>query len=359
MCSARRRGFNTCSSCEEQLGDHWHATERFCFNTCSSCEEQRHLLFRRTSSTGFNTCSSCEEQPAGLDAHNEGTEVSIHAPLARSNDFVGGGFFRIFRFNTCSSCEEQRFRVPAGCAIDSFNTCSSCEEQPVCGGVGRDSDDSVSIHAPLARSNWKTRTRRRLRSRCFNTCYSCEEQPVALGHMDAYKVSIHAPLARSNLHIVVETGDPRNGFNTCSSCEEQRSRAVTVSSSCLFQYMLLLRGATRGNLQMKGDIMFQYMLLLRGATHIRLCRIRAEPVSIHAPLARSNISASFSAPGGAGFNTCSSCEEQHGEFICVFALQCFNTCSSCEEQLRGPRDGRLRGVSIHAPLARSNCTMQI
>ena len=56
--------------------------------------------------------------------------------------------------------------------------------------------------------------------------------------------------------------------------------------------------------------MFQYMLLLRGATTRFVDCKDVECVSIHAPLARSN---DCGRPGGtvAGrFNTCSSCEEQ-------------------------------------------------
>ena len=79
----------------------------------------------------------------------------------------------------------------------------------------------VSIHAPLARSNY-----------------------FVQGSYDAVTVSIHAPLARSN-----EAGSPSGGstpsFNTCSSCEEQRPEEFTVPLRRKFQYMLLLRGATQ------------------------------------------------------------------------------------------------------------------
>ena len=141
--------------------------------------------------------------------------------------------------------------------------------------------------------------------------------------------------------------------------------------------MLLLRGATAPRVAFKRDLTFQYMLLLRGATRSRAfssridcfntcssCEEQQGPlaparnlhsVSIHAPLARSNSTPMPPHDTGTCFNTCSSCEEQHGEFICVFALQCFNTCSSCEEQ-RGINHELLQTcfVSIHAPLARSN-----
>ena len=101
-------------------------------------------------------------------------------------------------FNTCSSCEEQQIFDAQGVMLSGFNTCSSCEEQRECRRGGR-------------------------RTASFNTCSSCEEQPEAVSvYGDLDIVSIHAPLARSNLV------DPRRWI-----CMEK------------FQYMLLLRGATR------------------------------------------------------------------------------------------------------------------
>ena len=61
--------------------------------------------------------------------------------------------------------------------------------------------------------------------------------------VDFEAVSIHAPLARSN--AVVETPDEQ---------------------AALFQYMLLLRGATGPRACPPAHPAFQYMLLLRGAT---------------------------------------------------------------------------------------------
>ena len=101
--------------------------------------------------------------------------VSIHAPLARSNYTVPLLQVCSVCFNTCSSCEEQHdCPVLLFLLCQSFNTCSSCEEQPQ---VLRDSQSpqSVSIHAPLARSN-------------LRLLQVCQRSTV----------SIHAPLARSN-----------------------------------------------------------------------------------------------------------------------------------------------------------------
>ena len=52
--------------------------------------------------------------------------------------------------------------------------------------------------------------------------------------------------------------------------------------------MLLLRGATRTKRQNMTSITFQYMLLLRGATKAIKKPLFCRKVSIHAPLARSN-----------------------------------------------------------------------
>ena len=147
----------------------------------------------------------------------------------------------------------------------------------------------VSIHAPLARSNRRT-GRRGHGTRSFNTCSSCEEQLPELKHIALL-----------------------NRFNTCSSCEEQQARFALCSLPDAFQYMLLLRGATRwrrsgaptskrfntcssceeqlvfGKLRTAAQ-RFQYMLLLRGATRTNKRRKARR-----------------------SFNTCSSCEEQRGQ----------------------------------------------
>ena len=125
----------------------------------------------------------------------------------------------------------------------------------------------------------------------------------------------------------------RYGFNTCSSCEEQqcwnRWKAFTTQ--------------------------FQYMLLLRGATVCVQRRRYTEPVSIHAPLARSNFCSSASlcklavsihAPLARSNDICVALASQIPQFqymlllrgaTCVSynsitQMRCFNTCSSCEEQ---------------------------
>ena len=104
----------------------------------------------------------------------------------------------------------------------------------------------------------------------------------------AGRVSIHAPLARSNWMDFLTVTMPTRGFNTCSSCEEQQHEAIISEELFRFQYMLLLRGATKTHDVLGVFELFQYMLLLRGATQRAETVSAAGSVSIHAPLARSN-----------------------------------------------------------------------
>ena len=137
---------------------------------------------------------------------------------------------------------------------------------------------------------------------------------------------------------------------TCAPC-------LYFSAAVLFQYMLLLRGATPALRKAYAAKMFQYMLLLRGATDPDKINNKTDEVSIHAPLARSNKSGFGRVLETCSFNTCSSCEEQLGA-SCFCSLlrrfqymlllrgatefdgaerghRSFNTCSSCEEQQFG------------------------
>ena len=152
-------------------------------------------------------------------------------------------------------------------------------------------------------------------------------------------------------------------FNTCSFYEEQLSSLADFQSSFLFQYMLLLRGAThvfllkaertcRNNTCLPQS--FQYMLLLRGATNgsgVAKCFIA---VSIHAPLARSNlkdialvcgVAVSIHAPL-ARSNLLARLAELR-EKVSIHA-------PLARSNLMILRNLIIDGVSIHAPLARSN-----
>ena len=133
---------------------------------------------------------------------------------------------------------------------------------------------------------------------------------IGLVQMTVQSVSIPAPLARSN---------------------DKAHDVFRVFK--LFQYLLLLRGATHMPARSLNFSPFQYLLLLRGATraHFGLKRlyrsfntcssceeqlpplnddVHSGDVSIPAPLARSNTLVNTTPSTTSGFNTCSSCEEQ-------------------------------------------------
>ena len=129
---------------------------------------------------------------------------------------------------------------------------------------------------------------------CFNTCSSCEEQQLSICNSCLSGLSFNTCSSCEEQLIRVRRSTGNRRFNTCSSCEEQRGRFTTLERRCLFQYMLLLRGATRKRRKTMSITTFQYMLLLRGATFRGLREPRFGQVSIHAPLARSNISGNFS-----------------------------------------------------------------
>ena len=147
-------------------------------------------------------------------------------------------------FNTCSSCEEQLGPAVVNWKQDKFQYMLLLRGATQTRRALRRLR-CVSIHAPLARSNYSG---------------------LCSGGRGA-GVSIHAPLARSNSDGHGSGGEAL-GFNTRSSCEEQL--------------------ACPNGLISISEFMFQYMLLLRGATQPQSPERPSRNVSIHAPLARSN-----------------------------------------------------------------------
>ena len=141
--------------------------------------------------------------------------------------------------------------------------------------------------------------------------------------------------------------------------------------------MLLLRGATRSELRrhvdpdvsihaplarsnlsgqtLRSRAWFQYMLLLRGATEYSDAERKERVVSIHAPLARSNKGVLLLWTGHRFVSIHAPLARSNGRVLLDGASsRCFNTCSSCEEQLEQVKFTFNAIVSIHAPLARSN-----
>ena len=303
--------FNTCSSCEEQLVPVCEAVPPMMFQYMLLLRGATSTRKSRNTSTRFNTCSSCEEQhaPAGGFALANGFQYMLLLRGATLGHHVLRPYIDQFQymlllrgatcsfawsslvmsFNTCSSCEEQQELLNAQTAGKRFNTCSSCEEQLDIDERQRTQTD-VSIHAPLARSNDTN-------AAITNAAYQFQYMLLLRGatyplqrRSPTDRVSIHAPLARSNFNAEALAGDAQfqymlllrgatggeigigvgggvsihaplarsnketgvgrgtdSGFNTCSSCEEQQLRLAEIQIRGMFQYMLLLRGATRNN----------------------------------------------------------------------------------------------------------------
>ena len=171
-----------------------------------------------------------------------GDEVSIHAPLARSN----------LRRRECT------YHI------------------------------AVSIHAPLARSNIEVRQRDPLplfqymlllRGATPENCrfpngFQFQYMLLLRGATTTLEHTIHE-LAKFQYMLLLRGAtckvprtvrEPPVSFNTCSSCEEQLNAHAAPRCGNLFQYMLLLRGATTNCIVLLTREQFQYMLLLRGAT---------------------------------------------------------------------------------------------
>ena len=128
-----------------------------------------------------------------------------------------------------------------------FNTCSSCEEQQGCANATF-GFDCVSIPAPLARSNMAKSRLSTSRIKRFNTCSSCEEQPMSLLVQNARNQFQYLLLLRGATKAWIQRAFG-NRFNTCSSCEEQPMSLLVQNARNQFQYLLLLRGATKAWIQ--------------------------------------------------------------------------------------------------------------
>ena len=192
---------------------------------------------------------------------------------------------------------------------------------------------NISIHAPHARSDEYAR---RERARWHISIHapharSDEGNSIVLG-VSYVRISIHAPHARSDVilckgtraivDISIHAPHARSDLDwprahTCTqkfqstllmrgaTCAARRliyiiafqstllMRGATIpvpslTSARLFQSTLLMRGATEGDGSATFNVPFQSTLLMRGATSARRGRCCRQPISIHAPHARSD-----------------------------------------------------------------------
>ena len=191
--------------------------------------------------------------------------ISIHAPHARSDQLRLRRMSITRHFNPRSSCEERLKRILEETANEAFQS-TLLMRGATCAWPGICSGDTISIHAPHARSDARARRGSCLAS-YFNPRSSCEERPDLA--VRAFEVSEFQStlLMRGATGTCVTANIYHRDFNPRSSCEERRGSRKVIGQYSRFQSTLLMRGATcapTSNRQHRSK--FQSTLLMRGAT---------------------------------------------------------------------------------------------
>ena len=169
------------------------------------------------SSTDFNPRSSCEERLAsGLRLPS--TNISIHAPHARS-DISSQMLLRLaIYFNPRSSCEERRIKSMCGDWQEHFNPRSSCEERQLL--------QEVINYFVIFQSTLLMRGATWRRRRWFVSLYISIHAPHARSDTDEAARRAQRYQFQSTLLMRGATADSnvdflRTNFNPRSSCEER------------------------------------------------------------------------------------------------------------------------------------------
>ena len=215
----------------------------------------------------FNPRSSCEERPGERKIGDDVIGISIHAPHARSDEFMKKMTFLEMEFQSTLLMRGATTTIPKYVtAIQFQSTLLMRGATPE--GIGGDDGRAISIHAPHARSDTSRSPSIVRRRTHFNPRSSCEERLLPLHRWrSGPAISIHAPHARSDAKergVFAADWD----FNPRSSCEErhhqvrEEARRVCEISihapharsdqpflarpqeAKIFQSTLLMRGAT-------------------------------------------------------------------------------------------------------------------
>ena len=169
------------------------------------------------------------------------TSVSIHAPLARSNDRSAARRSSVFRFQHAPLARSN----PS--AKDAISSTVFQYMLLLRGATWRSSRAAVRTqfqYMLLLRGATCNQAGQPGRNKFQYMLLLRGATGCAYPPSSKWSVSIHTPLARSNGSSWHQGGRVKC-FNTCSSCEEQPGNLIIVLLVSLFQYMLLLRGATR------------------------------------------------------------------------------------------------------------------
>ena len=150
--------------------------------------------------------------------HAGAQSISIHTPLAGSDEGHRAAHRRATHFNPHSPCGERLDGLTSTTPTDNFNP-----------------------HSP------------------------CGERQAAAASPSTSFISIHTPLAGSDSYGVPRGWAVRD-FNPHSPCGERRDFKIFDDAEFLFQSTLPLRGATHKIQSSRFDDVFQSTLPLRGAT---------------------------------------------------------------------------------------------
>ena len=159
-----------------------------------------------------------------------------------------------------------------------------------CHAVRRDVFLRISIHAPHARSD-----------------------QTASPRGAAYRISIHAPHARSDADSRM-LDQPIEISIHAPHARSDKICGFDIHAFYIFQSTLLMRGATSARFPSECTERFQSTLLMRGATKEIADSLPCRRISIHAPHARSDLSALTAPPRARYFNPRSSCEERRWRY---------------------------------------------
>ncbi len=281
--------------------------------------------------------------------------ISIHAPHARSDArrLLAHGVRRYF--NPRSSCEERRPFAPLTSSHCGFQSTLLMRGATLTWDIVH-IGDVISIHAPHARSDSRTISRRLTHSN-FNPRSSCEERHSMMAFWKSSSlfqstllmrgatvrslsaradssISIHAPHARSDADVMGNAAC-RDHFNPRSSCEERPDKMRMELKEIQFQSTLLMRGATTVCASGLPCLLFQSTLLMRGATRLVDDQLRRQY-----------------------FNPRSSCEERRERFaqLLTHLLISIHAPHARSDPRKGGKFSK-RSISIHAPHARSDLSV--
>ena len=222
------------------------------------------IVVMRTGERYFNPHSPCGERQSALRVYFDPWEFQSTLPLRGATDRRAPRRRIQPNFNPHSPCGERHGRAVFNHLRNNFNPHSPCGER-LSHPRFNPRTITISIHTPLAGSDAVVQRRCRVRS----------------------KISIHTPLAGSDFLLSAHWRSCKN-FNPHSPCgERHRALGFRVRPS-----------------------IFQSTLPLRGATRQRHDKRKRRLISIHTPLAGSDMDVGDGTTEPFNFNPHSPCGER-------------------------------------------------